>query len=62
VPKSGLEPGGNSLAGPGTQETARSGLEALTDRHDLVGRLALTKNDLGMALAQGPMMIDPRER
>ena len=45
--------------GPRHQQRVAAGHDAFGDRGDLVGRLAQAEDDLGKALALGPLMVDP---
>ena len=45
--------------GAGHQQRVAAGDDAFGDGGDLVGRLAEAEDDLGKALALGPLMVDP---
>ena len=49
------------LGGAGAEERSAGSSEALTDCHNLLGCLPLAKHDLGVALPERPMMINPGE-
>ncbi len=57
-----VQPQGDRLARAGAQERSGRGVQPITDGHNLVGGLALAEDNLGVALAQRAVVIDPCER
>jgi hypothetical protein len=60
--KTHCQTSGNGFARTSAEKGPRSGLEALTDGENLLRTLPLAEDNLRMALAQGPMVVDPGER
>src|SRR3954466_8834267 len=52
----------NRTARPGAQKAAACCVKTLADGEHLIRGLALAEDHLGLALAQGAMMIQPGER
>ena len=48
-----------SAVGPRHQQRLPAGHDPFGDCRDLLGRLAQTEDDLGKALTQRPLMVDP---
>jgi len=60
--KARLEPLRHCRGSTGAEECTGSRFQAFADGDDLLGRLAFTEDNLGKALPQSSVMVDPRER